>query len=160
MPKPPAQHNAAVNIARRGPPSSTQRPKSAAENPSTKIATEKIQPSSGMFQSPGPDCVTPTSFVIGRLNTLKAYACPMQRCTHRAAGGTIQRLKPGPAMVRLPSKKLITPLPAALCFDCCAVSFVVFISAFLVLPTAPARDFRLQREPLDPVRRRLLSDAR
>ena len=36
------------------------------------MAIEKIQPSSVSFQSLGPDCVMPSSFVIGRLNTLKA----------------------------------------------------------------------------------------
>jgi len=61
-----------VNIARRGPPSSTQRPNSAAEKPRTKIAMEKIQPSSVSFQSSGADFVMPISLVIGRLKTLKA----------------------------------------------------------------------------------------
>ena len=42
MMKPPPKHNAAVNIARRGPPSSTQRPHTAAEAPRKKIAIEKI----------------------------------------------------------------------------------------------------------------------
>ena len=69
---PPAQHSAAVNIARRGPPSSTQRPNTAAETPRKKIAIEKIQPSSGRVQSSGADCEMPMSFVIGRLNTLNA----------------------------------------------------------------------------------------
>src|SRR5262245_54507434 len=41
----------------------------------------------------------PRSFVIGKLKTLSAYACPMHKCTHSAAGGTIQRLKPGFATV-------------------------------------------------------------
>ena len=72
MKKPPAQHKAAVNIARRGPPSSTQRPKIADETPRKKIGIEKIQPNSVSFQSPGADLLTPMSFVIGRLNTLKA----------------------------------------------------------------------------------------
>ena len=36
------------------------------------MATEKIQPSSGMFQSFGADWLMPMSLVIGRLNTLKA----------------------------------------------------------------------------------------
>ena len=36
------------------------------------MASEKIQPSSASVQSFGADCVMPTSFVIGRLNTLKA----------------------------------------------------------------------------------------
>src|SRR5215469_16153461 len=102
--KPPAQHSAAVNIARRGPPSSTQRPNTAEETPRKKIAMEKIQPRSVNFQSSGVDCVMPRSFVIGRLNTLNAYAWPMHRCTHKAAGGTIHRLKPGPATVWLRSR--------------------------------------------------------
>ncbi|MGY3421568.1 hypothetical protein ACVWZW_002043 [Bradyrhizobium sp. F1.13.4] len=61
-----------MNIARRGPPSSTQRPNTAADSPRNTIAMEKIQPSSVSFQSPGADCVTPISLVIGRLKTLKA----------------------------------------------------------------------------------------
>ena len=72
MKKPSAQHTPAVNMALRGPPSSTQRPRIAAEAPSTKIAMEKIQPSSVSFQSSGADWVMPISLVIGRLKTLKA----------------------------------------------------------------------------------------
>ena len=72
MKNPPAQHKAAVNIARRGPPSSTQRPNTAEETPRKKMAMENIQPSSVNFQSSGADCVMPRSFVIGRLNTLNA----------------------------------------------------------------------------------------
>jgi len=72
MKNPPAQHSAAVNIARRGPPSSTQRPNTADEAPRKNIAIEKIQPSWGRFQSPGADWVMPRSLVIGRLNTLNA----------------------------------------------------------------------------------------
>ena len=70
--KPPDQHNAAVNIARRGPPSSTQRPNIAADMPRKKMAIEKIQPSSGIFQSFGADLLMPISLVIGRLKTLNA----------------------------------------------------------------------------------------
>ncbi|WHZ13067.1 MAG: hypothetical protein OJF60_003508 [Burkholderiaceae bacterium] len=70
--KPPAQHSAAVNIALRGPPSSTQRPNTADDTPRKKIASEKIQPSWVSFQSPGADWVMPSSLVIGRLNTLNA----------------------------------------------------------------------------------------
>jgi hypothetical protein len=70
--KPPAQHSAAVNIARRGPPSSTQRPNTAAEAPRKMIAKLKIQPSSVSFQSSEVDWVIPMSLVSGRLNTLKA----------------------------------------------------------------------------------------
>src|SRR5215470_13802961 len=42
----------------------------------------------------------------------------MHRCTHSAAGGTIQRLYPGLAIVRLRSRKLISVLiesPKSLC---------------------------------------------
>ena len=69
---PPAQHSPEVNIARRGPPSSTQRPNTAADTPRKKIAMLKIQPSSVSFQSSGADWVIPSSFVIGRLKTLNA----------------------------------------------------------------------------------------
>ncbi|MFK4523153.1 hypothetical protein ABIF90_001134 [Bradyrhizobium japonicum] len=61
-----------MNIALRGPPSSTQRPNTAADSPRKTIAMEKIQPSSVSFQSPDADWVTPSSLVIGRLKTLKA----------------------------------------------------------------------------------------
>src|SRR6185312_7771490 len=96
---PPAQHKAAVNIARRGPPSSTHRPNTAAEPPRNSIASEKIHPSSVSFQSPGADCVMPSSLVIGKLKTLSAYACPIHKCTQSAAGGTSQRLYTGFAIV-------------------------------------------------------------
>ena len=43
------------------------------------MAMQKIQPRSVSFQSPGVDCVIPSSLVIGRLNTLNAYAWPMHR---------------------------------------------------------------------------------
>ncbi len=59
-------------MARRGPPSSTQRPNTADETPRKKIASEKIQPSSVSFQSAGADFEMPMSLVIGRLNTLNA----------------------------------------------------------------------------------------
>ena len=70
--KPPAQHSAAVNIALRGPPSSTQRPNTAADPPRNTMAIENIQPSSVSFQSPARTVVMPSSLVIGRLNTLSA----------------------------------------------------------------------------------------
>src|SRR6186997_2847886 len=89
--KPPAHRQPAVNIALRGPPSSTQRPNTAAEPPRKSIASEKIQPSSVSFQSIGSDCThvrlawsvqlaggvdceIPSSLVNGRLKTLSAYA--------------------------------------------------------------------------------------
>jgi hypothetical protein len=61
-----------VNIARRGPPSSTHRPRSAAEAPRKKIARLKIQPSSVSFQSSGADWEMPINLLIGKLKTLKA----------------------------------------------------------------------------------------
>jgi hypothetical protein len=59
-------------MARRGPPSSTQRPSKAADAPRKKMPMLKIQPRSVNFQSSGVDVVMPRSLVIGRLNTLKA----------------------------------------------------------------------------------------
>ena len=69
---PPEKHNAAVNIAMRGPTRSTQRPNTAADRPRKTMAMEKIQPSSGKFQSPGAEAVIPSSRVIGRLKGEKA----------------------------------------------------------------------------------------
>ena len=76
----------------------------AADVPSKKMAMLKIQPSCVSFQSPGAESVIPRSFDIGKLNTLKAYACPMHRWMQRAAGGTNQRLNPGRATVWLLSR--------------------------------------------------------
>ena len=53
--KPPPKHSAAANIAVRGPPSSSQRPNTAAEAPRKTMAMLKIQPSSVSFQSSGAD---------------------------------------------------------------------------------------------------------
>ncbi len=64
------------------------------------MAMEKIQPTSVSFQSPGADLLIPSSRVSGRLKTLNAYAWPMHRWMHSAAGGTNQRLNRGPATVR------------------------------------------------------------
>ncbi len=77
--KPLAQQTPAVNMALRGPPSSTQRPNTAEDRPRNNIAMENIQPSSVSFQSPGVDCEMPRSFVIGKLKTLNAYAWPIHR---------------------------------------------------------------------------------
>src|SRR6266478_433953 len=96
---PPAKHSADANIDLRGPTRSTQRPKTAADEPRKTMAMEKIQPTSFKFQSPGAVCVSPMSLVSGRLKVENAYACPMHRCTARAAGGTRNRLKSGPATV-------------------------------------------------------------
>ena len=46
------------------------------------------------------DCLRPTARDSGSQNTLKPYAIPMHRWMHSAAGGTSQRLNPGPANVR------------------------------------------------------------
>src|SRR5581483_3039292 len=94
------QQSAATKPLFRGPWACTHLPKIAAETPSTAIARVKIQPSSVSFQSPGIDLVTPSCLVKGRLNTLNAYACPIQRCVARAHGGINQRLKPGFATIR------------------------------------------------------------
>ncbi|MHC5916774.1 MAG: hypothetical protein ACYTXE_38670, partial [Nostoc sp.] len=52
--------------------------------------------------------VMPISLVIGRLNTLNAYTCPMHKCIANAAGGISQRLNLGCAMVRSLSKTEVT----------------------------------------------------
>ncbi len=67
-------------------------PKSAAATPRTAMEMEKVQPISFKSQSPGTEWVTPRSLVSGRLKVEKAYTCPMDRCTARAAGGTRKRL--------------------------------------------------------------------
>src|ERR1700742_1111586 len=102
---PVAKHRAATNIDLRGPTRSTHRPKSAAEEPRKTIAIENIQPTSFKFQSPGADCVMPSSLVSGKLKVEKAYAWPMHRCTASAAGGTWNRLNPGGATVLSRAKK-------------------------------------------------------
>jgi hypothetical protein len=43
------------------------------------------------FQSPGAERVIPIDWESGRLNTLNAYAWPIDRCMASAAGGTSQR---------------------------------------------------------------------
>jgi hypothetical protein len=81
----------------------------------------KIQPSWVSFQSPGTDFVTPSWRASGRLNTLIAYACPMQRCVARAHGGISQRLNPGGAVIRslLSSEAMVSAFlalpPSVLC---------------------------------------------
>jgi hypothetical protein len=44
------------------------------------------------FQSSGAGEAPPISLESGRLNTLNAYACPMERWMASAAGGTSHRL--------------------------------------------------------------------
>ena len=55
------------------------------------MAMENVQPTSFRFQSPGAEWVMPISLVSGRLKVENAYAWPIDRCTARAAGGTIER---------------------------------------------------------------------
>src|SRR5918993_3192348 len=99
MKKPDAKQHAEANIALRGPSRSIHFPNTAAEMPRKAIAIEKIHASGGCSQSwPGTCFVTPMICVSGILNTENAYACPMERCTASAAGGTSQRLNPGGAI--------------------------------------------------------------
>jgi hypothetical protein len=44
--------------------------------------------------------VTPSARASGSQKTLNPYAMPIERWIASAAGGTSQRLKPGPAIVR------------------------------------------------------------
>ena len=97
---PTPQQSAATKPLLRGPTACTHLPNSAADAPSTKIAMVKIQPSSVSCQSPAIDFVMPSWRVSGRLNTLSAYAWPMQRWVASAHGGINQRLNPGLAIVR------------------------------------------------------------
>jgi hypothetical protein len=46
----------------------------------------------------------PNALDKGSQNTENPYAMPIHRCIANAAGGTNQRLKPGPAMMRSLSK--------------------------------------------------------
>ena len=113
--KPPPQQNAATTPALRGPACSSQRPKTAAEEPRKTKNSVYIQPSVLIFQS---QCVVtarwrklivsgqatgwvmPMAWLSGSQKTLKPYAMPMERWMARAAGGTSQRLNPGPATIR------------------------------------------------------------
>src|SRR5688572_18479259 len=99
MKNPDAKQHAEANIALRGPSRSIHLPNAAAEMPRNAIAMEKIHASGGCSQSrPGTWWSTPITCVSGILKTENAYACPIERCTASAAGGTSQRLKPGGAM--------------------------------------------------------------
>src|SRR5690242_11638314 len=88
---PPPKHTAETNIALRGPTRSSHGPNSAAESPRNTIAMLNTQPIVLNFQSPVADFVTPSECDRGRLNTLKAYAWPIDRWMAKAAGGTSQR---------------------------------------------------------------------
>ena len=60
----------------------------------------------------------PSCRVSGRLNTLSAYACPMQRWVASAQGGINQRLNPGLAIVRSLLKKSSHGPPRFRCLRC------------------------------------------
>ena len=126
---PPAQHNAATTPALRGPARSSQPPSSAAEEPSTTknsvymiVRSPTCQSQVVVVSRPSIDIsagqailfVTPTARESGSQNTEKPYAIPMHRWIASAAGGTSQRLKPGPATMRSRSNKpgVAPPMPA------------------------------------------------
>src|SRR5580704_15998555 len=88
MKKPRLKQTADTNIALRGPAPSSHLPKSAADNPSIRMASEKIQAICDCFQSPAAALVTPINWLRGILKTLKAYTCPIAKWMASAAGGT------------------------------------------------------------------------
>ncbi len=111
----------------RGPARSTQPPQSAAAEPRKTKNRVKVQPSSALVQSQlvvkarpiqvmswgqATGLVIPIACARGSQNTEKPYAMPIHRWMARAAGGTSQRLKPGPAMVRSRARK---PGPVRAC---------------------------------------------
>src|SRR5262245_16701798 len=113
--RPPHQHSAATKPALRGPTLSSQPPQTAAAAPRKTKHSVDIQRSSLIFQSHvvanvrarndmsaghATDCVMPIARESGSQNTLKPYAMPMHKWMASAAGGTSQRLNPGPAMIR------------------------------------------------------------
>src|SRR5437763_9153832 len=100
MKNPPPQQMPATTPAFRGPSRSTQRPKSAADDPRKTIASVNVHVSVLIFQSPGADAVMPIARLNGSQKTLNPYAMPMDRWMASAAGGTSHRLKPGPAVIR------------------------------------------------------------
>src|SRR5690349_6437815 len=110
MRNPPEKHTADANIAFLGPTRSTQRPNTAAERPRNTIATLKTQPIVLSFQSPGADSAPPINRESGRLKTLNAYACPIDKWIASAAGGIRHLEKSGPATVCSRSRKAIAPI--------------------------------------------------
>src|SRR5712672_1131424 len=100
MRNPLLQHAAETTPTLLGPASSNHGPANAAERPRNTIARVNDHPMVVNFQSPGADWVMPMARDSGTLNTLIAYAWPMQRCIASAAGGTSQRLYPGGAVMR------------------------------------------------------------
>ena len=119
--RPPHQHSADTKPALRGPARSSQPPKMAADEPrntknsvymtlrsdtrqSQLVVTSACMTEKSAGQATG--WVMPSTRVSGSQNTEKPYAMPMHRWMASAAGGTIQRLKPGRATVRLRSSSL------------------------------------------------------
>src|SRR6266852_3645478 len=120
MRKPPPQQKAATTPALRGPSRSSQRPNTAADEPRNTKKRVYIQPRVLIFQShvvakmraknprSAPQAtgwVMPMARLSGSQNTLNPYAIPMDRWIASAAGGTSQRLNPGPAMIRSLAKR-------------------------------------------------------
>ena len=103
--KPPPQQQAAATPALRGPTRSIQRPNTAADDPRKKMAMEKVRLTVLTFQSSGAGCVMPMVWLSGFQKTLRPYAIPIDRCMASAAGGTSQRLKPGPAICAFPGQQ-------------------------------------------------------
>src|SRR4051812_21582479 len=114
---PPHQQNAATTPALRGPARSSQPPQSAAAAPRNTKYMVYIHPSVEMCQSQlvansspknprsAAHCVAPVPARArlldkGSQNTEKPYAIPIHKWIASAAGGTSQRLNPGPAMIR------------------------------------------------------------
>src|SRR5207244_2219861 len=83
---------------------SSHLPKTAADSPRKTMAMLNTHPTVARVQSPGAECVMPSWRVSGMLKTLKAYACPTERCIASAAGGTRHRSYPGGAIVCLRSR--------------------------------------------------------
>src|SRR3569833_2783623 len=126
---PPHQHNAATTPAFRGPARSSQPPHSAAAQPRNTKYSVYIPPSVDTCQShvvvnssakqpeslphAAPAPAVCSAFDSGSQNTEKPYAMPMQRWMASAAGGTSQRVNPGPAMIRSLSSSPGWELPCA-----------------------------------------------
>jgi hypothetical protein len=75
------------------------------------MATPKISAMEVSFQSSATGLLTPSTLVSGMLKTENPYTWPIQRWMASAAGGTSQRLYPGPATVCSRSKILMASAP-------------------------------------------------
>ena len=71
MRKPPPQQNAATTPALRGPTRSSQRPKTAADEPRKKMPSAKVRLTWVSVQSPSMDFVMPRVWVSGFQKTLR-----------------------------------------------------------------------------------------